>query len=72
MIKRTIHINGVHRTVIAEPDTMLSEVLRDQLKLTGTKVGCGQGQCGCCSVILNGKVVRSCITKMKRVEDGSG
>jgi aldehyde oxidoreductase len=71
MIKRMLHINGVPKTVLAEPDTMLSEVLREQLKLTGTKVGCGQGQCGCCSVILNGKVVRSCITKVKRVEDGS-
>jgi aldehyde oxidoreductase len=71
MIKRMLHINGVPKTVLAEPDTMLSEVLREQLKLTGTKVGCGQGQCGCCSVILNGKVVRSCITKLKRVEDGA-
>ncbi len=71
MIKRLLHINGVPKTVLAEPDTMLSEVLREQLKLTGTKVGCGQGQCGCCSVILNGKVVRSCITKLKRVEDGA-
>src|SRR5690606_23529617 len=45
----------------------LAEVLRGQLGLTGTKVGCGQGQCGSCSVILNGKVVRSCTTTMKRV-----
>ena len=71
MIKRTLHINGMPKTVIVEPDTMLADVLREQLKLTGTKVGCGQGQCGCCSVILDGKVVRSCITKVKRVEDGA-
>jgi aldehyde oxidoreductase len=71
MIKKTLHINGLPKTVIAEPDTLLSAVLREQLRLTGTKVGCGQGQCGCCSVILDGKVVRSCITKMKRVEDGA-
>ncbi len=71
MIKKMLHINGMPKTVIAEPDTMLADVLREQLKLTGTKVGCGQGQCGCCSVILDGKVVRSCITKMKRVEDGA-
>ena len=71
MIKKMLHINGVPKTVIAESDTMLADVLREQLKLTGTKVGCGQGQCGCCSVILDGKVVRSCITKMKRVEDGA-
>jgi aldehyde oxidoreductase len=59
------------KAVITEPDTMLADVLREQLNLTGTKVGCGQGQCGCCSVILDDKVVRSCITKMKRVEDGA-
>ncbi len=71
MIKRMLHINGMPKAVITEPDTMLADVLREQLNLTGTKVGCGQGQCGCCSVILNDKVVRSCITKMKRVEDGA-
>jgi aldehyde oxidoreductase len=71
MIKKMLHINGMPKTVIAEPDIMLADVLREQLKLTGTKVGCGQGQCGCCSVILDGKVVRSCVTKMKRVEDGA-
>ena len=71
MIKKMLHINGMPKTVIAESDTMLADVLREQLNLTGTKVGCGQGQCGCCSVILDGKVVRSCITKMKRVEDGA-
>ena len=71
MIKKMLHINGVPKTVIAESETMLADVLREQLKLTGTKVGCGQGQCGACSVILDGKVVRSCITKMKRVEDGA-
>jgi aldehyde oxidoreductase len=71
MIKRMLHINGMPKAVITEPDTMLADVLREQLNLTGTKVGCGQGQCGCCSVILDDKVVRSCITKMKRVEDGA-
>ena len=71
MIKKMLHINGVPKTVIAESETMLADVLREQLGLTGTKVGCGQGQCGSCSVILDGKVVRSCITKMKRVADGA-
>ncbi len=71
MITKMLHINGLPKTVITGPDTLLADVLREQLKLTGTKVGCGQGQCGCCSVILDGKVVRSCITKMKRVEDGA-
>ena len=71
MINRKLNINGMPKTVIAASDTMLVDVLREQLNLTGTKVGCGQGQCGCCSVIINGKVIRSCITKMKRVEDGA-
>lgn len=71
MIKKTLHINGLPKIVITQPGAMLAEVLREQLKLTGTRVGCAQGQCGGCSVILDGKVVRSCITKMKRVEDGA-
>ena len=41
------------------------------LALTGTKVGCGQGQCGCCNVILDDKLVRSCVTKMAKVPDGA-
>ena len=43
----------------------------DKLGLTGTKVGCGMAQCGACSVIMDGKVVRSCVTKMKKVEEGA-
>jgi aldehyde oxidoreductase len=46
-------------------------VLRGQLGLTGTKIGCGTAQCGACSAIMDGKVVRSCVTKMKKVEDGA-
>lgn len=71
MIKKSLNINGAVRTLLVEPDAFLSTVLREQLKLTGTKVGCGEGQCGACSVILDGKVVRSCITKMKRIPDGA-
>ena len=69
MIKKTLYVNGVRKTLIVSPDKSLAEVLREQLDLTGTKIGCGQGQCGCCSVILDGKLVRSCVTKMKRVPD---
>jgi aldehyde oxidoreductase len=69
MTKRVIlNINGIARTVFADPEDTLAKVLREQLGLTGTKVGCGQGQCGACSVLLDGKVVRSCITKMARVD----
>ena len=69
LFQKRMYINGVETNVFTQPDTTLAEVLREQLHLTGTKVGCGEGQCGACSVILNGKVIRSCITKMKRVPD---
>ena len=69
MIKRTLMVNGVKRTVIVPAEETLANVLRQQLGLTGTKVGCGQGQCGSCSVILNDKLVRSCITKMSKVPE---
>lgn len=69
MIKKRLTINGVSRTVFCEADEMLADVLRKRLMLTGCKVGCRQGQCGACSIILDGKVVRSCITKMSRVAD---
>jgi aldehyde oxidoreductase len=71
MISKVVKINGNEIRVIAPADAMLAEVLREQLGLTGTKIGCGQGQCGACSVILNGKLVRSCITKFSRVEESA-
>ncbi|HQG54110.1 MAG TPA: molybdopterin-dependent oxidoreductase [Thermoleophilia bacterium] len=67
MDRKLLNINGVPTIVMCEPSSKLADVLRRQLGLTGTKVACGQGQCGSCSVILNGKVVRSCSTTMKRV-----
>lgn len=71
MIQRRIFINGTEHNVLCDPNAFLSTVLREQIGLTGTKVGCGAGQCGACSVIVNGKVTRSCITKMSRVEAGA-
>ncbi len=71
MQKKVISINGSPRTVIAGPETSLAEVLRQQLGMTGTKIGCGMAQCGACSVIMDGKVIRSCVTKMKKVEEGA-
>jgi isoquinoline 1-oxidoreductase subunit alpha len=53
-------INGKPVSLNSEPDTPLLWVLREELELTGTKFGCGIGQCGACSVHLNGEVVRSC------------
>jgi aldehyde oxidoreductase len=72
MLKRLfLDVNGTMRQVLANPEENLAQVLRAQLGLTGTKIGCGSGQCGACSVLLNGKVTRSCVTKMKRVPDGA-
>lgn len=71
MLKRKLKINGVVRDVIADADQSLANVLREQMGLTGTKIGCGQAQCGCCNVILEDKLVRSCVTKMAKVPDGA-
>lgn len=69
MQKKILTINGLPRTLIVDPEVSLASVLREQLLLTGCKVGCNQGQCGTCSIIMDGKVVRSCVVKMKRVPD---
>ena len=71
MLKKAINVNEVPRTMVVDPEASLADVIRGQLGLTGTKVGCGTAHCGSCSVIMDGKVVRSCATKMKNVEDGA-
>jgi len=65
----TIHlvINGRPMTVEADPQTSLLTVLREHLDLTGTKYGCGEGQCGACTVLIDGRSQRSCITKAAAV-----
>jgi len=65
--KITFTINGEARTVEVEPDTMLVDVIRGVLNLTGTKVGCDNATCGSCTVVVNGKAVKSCITPVKKV-----
>lgn len=55
-------VNGKQQRITAPPDEPLLWVLRDHLQLTGTKYGCGEGQCGACTVLLEGKSVRSCLT----------
>ncbi|MFD2231425.1 (2Fe-2S)-binding protein [Alkalimarinus sediminis] len=64
-----IAVNGVERVVEFEPDTPLLWVIRDELKLKGTKFGCGKGLCGACTVHLNGDPIRSCITPVSAVEN---
>ena len=60
--KYTLLINGQSFSVDAEPDENLLSVLRDELDLTGAKYGCGEGQCGACTVLIDGRAQRSCVT----------
>ncbi|MDR1481442.1 MAG: molybdopterin-dependent oxidoreductase [Synergistaceae bacterium] len=69
-VKR-IYINGIPRRVVADPEITLLEVIREQQRMTGTKRGCNCGQCGVCNVILNDKVIRSCVTRWKNVPEES-
>ena len=60
-------VNGIASTVDVEPDTPLLWVLRDSLKLTGTKYGCGIAQCGACTVLIDGQALRSCSIPLSAV-----
>jgi aerobic-type carbon monoxide dehydrogenase small subunit (CoxS/CutS family) len=63
-LPQILHINGAEHQVDVPPDRKLLYVLRDNLGLTGTKYGCGEGMCGACTVLLDGKPVRSCLTPL--------
>jgi nicotinate dehydrogenase subunit A len=56
----TLRVNGAERTVACDPETALLYVLRNELELKGARYGCGQGQCGACTVLVDGKPVQSC------------
>jgi nicotinate dehydrogenase subunit A len=64
-----ITVNGVLQTVSASADTPLLYVLRDELNLSGPRFGCGLSQCGACTVLINGRAVRSCVYQLSRVGD---
>src|SRR6187399_486180 len=66
----TLTVNGVPKTVNVEPATPLLYVLRNDLNLQGPKFGCGLGQCGACTVIINGVATRSCVTPVSSVRAG--
>jgi carbon-monoxide dehydrogenase small subunit len=57
----TLTVNGAERTVTTDPQRPLLDVLREDLHLTGTKYGCGEGRCGACTVLMEGKPIRSCV-----------
>lgn len=63
----TLRINGTEHSVQADPNDSLLNVLRDRLELTGPKYGCGEGQCGACTVLVDGKPRRSCVTPLSAV-----
>ena len=65
----TLHVNGERREVIIRPADTLLRVLREQLGLTGTKIGCENGDCGACTVLINGKPIKSCMVLAVEVTD---
>ncbi len=66
---KELHVNGARRAVNADGERSLLSVLRDDLDLTGSKYGCGEGRCGACTVLLDGKAVRSCSTPVSTAAD---
>lgn len=62
-------VNGILRTVTTDRDRRLLDVLREDLQLTGTKFGCGEGQCGACVVLMDGKPTRSCLVPVRAAAD---
>ena len=64
-----LKIDGNVHTVDADPETPLLWVIRDYLNMTGTKFGCGVSQCGACTVLMDGRAIRSCVTPLRSVGD---
>jgi aerobic carbon-monoxide dehydrogenase small subunit len=67
----TLTVNGVERTVTTDPQRPLLDVLREDLHLTGAKYGCGEGRCGACAVLLDGRRVLSCVTPVSLADKKS-
>jgi aldehyde oxidoreductase len=71
MIDFSFYLNGISKRIFVDPNRRLIDVIREDFMLTGTKRGCGRGICGACSVIMDGKVIRSCRIPMEKVREGS-
>ncbi len=67
-ISVTMTVNGTSHTVVTHPVARLLDVLREDLKLTGTKEGCGEGECGACSILMNGRVINSCLVPVVQAQ----
>ena len=67
----TLTVNGQQRTVSTDPQRLLLDVLREDFQLTGTKYGCGEGQCGACTVLVDGEATFSCRTAVSKVDQKS-
>lgn len=63
-----LHVNGARRRINADAERPLLSVLRDDLDLTGSKYGCGEGRCGACTVLIDGRPTRSCVTPVSATE----
>ena len=61
---KELHVNGRSHPIDANPDRTLLDVLRSDLSLSGAKYGCGEGKCGACTVLIDGKAIRSCKTRV--------
>ncbi len=64
----TLTVNGKERTVVTDPERSLLDVLREVLHLTGAKYGCGEGRCGACTVLMDGRRTLSCVTSVAKAD----
>ena len=67
-VKLKCTVNGTEHALDVHPMARLLDVLREELRLTGTKEGCGEGECGACSVLIDGRLVNSCLVPVLQVE----
>ncbi|MBT3181703.1 MAG: (2Fe-2S)-binding protein [Deltaproteobacteria bacterium] len=69
-VVKKVQLNGVEKMVEASPESRLLDVIRLELNLTGTKEGCGEGECGACSILINDTLINSCLVLFGQLNDG--